>query len=90
MKLQVACKIHKYPKVRNYSEMGEIILGAQGRFIVEVCLMVAQIGVGIAYILFIVDQVDKVMCYETNFIHCKLKILYAVIFTLILVPICWL
>lgn len=30
------------------------------------------------------------MCYETDFIHCKLKNFYAFLFALVLVPICWL
>ena len=90
MNMQVALKQNKFTDVKNYSEMGYAIMGHPGKFLVDLCLIVTQIGVGIAYILFIVDQVDEVMCYETHFIHCKLKVLYACLFTFILVPICWL
>ena len=74
----------------NYSELGQTVLGEQGRKFVDFNILCSQIGFGIAYLIFIGQQMDQVICFETLYEECNMKSLYIIIAALILVPICWL
>ena len=52
--------------------------------------MCSQLGFAIAYLIFIGQQMDQVICFETLYEQCGIKGLYIFIAAFILVPICWL
>ena len=48
--------------VRSYSEVGERVLGRRGRQIVDVCILVKQIGTCVTYLYFVATQLDFIIC----------------------------
>ena len=65
MKLQIAARNRVNGPVLNYSDLGQAILGSRGKSFVDFCIMTSQLGFVIAYLLFIGNQMDQVICYET-------------------------
>jgi len=52
--------------VRSYSEVGERVLGRRGRQIVDVCILVKQIGTCVTYLYFVATQLDFIICEYLN------------------------
>ena len=76
--------------VANYSELGGEVLGPAGRRFVDFNIMASQLGFGVAYLIFIGQQMDQVICFETQQDECNMKGLYILIAAFVLIPICWL
>lgn len=53
-------------------------------------MLTSQTGFAIAYLIFIGQQIDQVICFETLYDMCNEKSLYIFIAAFILIPICWL
>jgi len=53
MKLQIYCKEKYGSKYETYSDLGHVIFGPWGKFSVDFCLIISQLGCGVAYLLFI-------------------------------------
>jgi len=53
-------------------------------------MVVSQFGFCIAYLIFIGNQLDQVICLETQQDYCDYKNTYIIVSCIILVPICWL
>ena len=75
--------------IGSYSELGLALFGKNGKTIIDIFITISQIGFCIAYLLFIGNQVDKVVCYESNFATCDKKSLYIGVTAILLIPICW-
>ena len=75
--------------VTSYSEMGLACYGNTGKFTVDFFVMIAQIGIGIGYLIFNGTQINQVICYETHGEVCGYKTQYICIAVLILIPILW-
>jgi amino acid permease len=90
MKLQILATKKVTTPVGSYSDLGKAILGVRGKKFVDFCILTSQTGFGIAYLIFIGQQMDQVICFETLYEDCNYKGLYIYIAALILVPICWL
>lgn len=65
-------------------------MGDKGRKFVDFNILSSQTGFAIAYLIFIGQQMDQVICFETLYEECNLKFLYIIIAGIILTPICWL
>jgi amino acid permease len=65
-------------------------MGPWTKALIDFCITTSQIGFCIAYILYVGDQVEYVICYESNHQFCDMKSMYILISALILIPICWL
>jgi len=90
MQLQIAAVIKCKNPVTNYSELGGAVLGESGRKFVDFNILTSQLGFAIAYLIFIGQQMDQVICFETQQDECNMKGLYIMIAACILIPICWL
>ena len=53
-------------------------------------MVVSQLGFSIAYLIFIGNQLDQVVCFETELEFCNKKPLYLLFAVIILTPISWL
>ena len=53
------------PQIKSYSELGYACYGNSGKFVVDFFVMIAQIGIGIGYLIFNGTQINQVVCYET-------------------------
>ena len=89
MMLQIYAKIKLNKQVVSYSDLGEKVLGVSGRRIVDLCMVTSQVGFGIAYLLFVGNQIDQVVCFESDFTKCGRKNFYIGIASLFLMPVCW-
>ena len=67
MKLQIAAKlkVQNEKEIISYSDLGNAVLGQKGKSFVDFCLIVSQVGFCIAYFLYIGNQLDQVVCFET-------------------------
>ena len=90
MQLQIAACEKCNEPIGNYSELGQAILGDSGKKFVDFCILASQSGFAIAYLIFIGQQMDQVICFETLYEQCNIKGLYIFIAAFILIPICWL
>lgn len=90
MQLQIAVKCAIKKTIRNYSDMGVETLSPRGQTFLNFCLISSQIGFAIAYLIFIGNQVDQVICFETMYEECNMKNYYIALAAFLLVPICWL
>lgn len=91
MLLQVRCVAKLAdPAIRSYSDLGSKVLGSKGKLLLDVCMMIAQLGFAIAYLIFIGSQLDQVVCFETELEFCDKKPMYILFAAVILTPICWL
>lgn len=66
MQLQIR-SVAKLPEknIRSYSDLGNVVLGSFGKAVLDVCMIFAQLGFAIAYLIFIGSQLDQVVCLET-------------------------
>ena len=53
MKLQIQSVKKMSVRIRSYSELGMAVLGAFGKKVVDICMVVSQLGFAIAYLIFI-------------------------------------
>jgi proton-coupled amino acid transporter len=53
MFLQVWCKTKLGSHIESYSDLGLAIFGKWGKFFIDLCITISQIGFCIAYLLFI-------------------------------------
>ena len=90
MKMQIEIKKKVGDHITSYSELGQAVLGAKGKAFIDFCITVSQMGFCIAYLIFIGNQLDQVICIETQQDFCGNKNTYILASALILVPICWL
>ena len=90
MRLQILATEKVSTPVKSYSELGMAVLGYRGKQFVDFCIMTSQTGLAIAYLIFIGQQLDQVICFETQYENCNLKGLYIYLAAFILIPICWL
>ena len=90
MRLQILATEKASTPVKSYSELGMAVLGYRGKQFVDFCIMTSQTGLAIAYLIFIGQQLDQVICFETQYENCNLKGLYIYLAAFILIPICWL
>ena len=65
MMLQVKAVNKCANPVSNYSELGAEVLGPVGRKFVDYNIIASQLGFAIAYLIFIGQQMDQVVCFET-------------------------
>lgn len=65
------------------------MLGVNGRRIVDFCMVTSQVGFGIAYLLFVGNQIDQVICFKSNLETCGRKNLYIGLASIFLTPVCW-
>lgn len=84
------CKEKVGAHITSYSELGYAVFGANGKAFVDFCMVVSQFGFCIAYLIFIGNQLDQVICLETQQDYCDYKNTYIIVSCIILVPICWL
>jgi len=75
-------------QISSYSDLGNAALGTAGGQFVDFCMVFAQLGFAIAYLLFFGAQLDQVVCMETGF--CEYKVFYISCAAFILIPVCWL
>ncbi|CAD7934581.1 unnamed protein product [Amoebophrya sp. A120] len=52
--------------VRTFGDVGKYIMGKTGKSLINVSIIVTQAGFGIAYLIFIPENIQKVLCYETK------------------------
>mmetsp|Transcript_17653 Transcript_17653/g.29828 ORF Transcript_17653/g.29828 Transcript_17653/m.29828 type:complete len:286 (+) Transcript_17653:421-1278(+) len=90
MRCQLKCKDKVGEHVTSYSELGMEVFGPQGKAFVDFCITVSQFGFCIAYLIFIGNQMDQVICIETQQDVCGHKNFFIIVSALILVPISWL
>ena len=90
MQLQIAAKVAVNAPISNYSELGAAVLSYNGQKVLDFCILTSQTGFAIAYLIFIGQQMDQVICFETLYDTCGEKGLYIFLAAFILVPICWL
>lgn len=76
--------------IRSYSELGYAVLGGSAKMFLDICLVFSQLGFCIAYLIFIGNQMDQVICLETDLEFCDQKALYILLAITILVPLTWL
>ncbi len=48
--------------IHSYSELGERVLGYRGKQVVDVCILVKQIGTCVTYLYFVATQLDFIVC----------------------------
>jgi proton-coupled amino acid transporter len=87
--LQASCRNEIGDRVTSYSELGHCVYGAFGKNSVDFFLLIAQLGIGIAYLIFNGKQLDQVICYETQGSLCGMKNTYIWSACAVLVPIMW-
>ena len=98
--LQSLGKQYSAEPVNSYSDLGWVSYGSTGRIAVNVCILLTQTGIVISYILFIGnlfiivltiagEQIDEVICNESNGDYCGRKNMYIWLAVLVLVPLCW-
>jgi amino acid permease len=51
--LQILRVADKYEGVQSYSDLGEKVLGHKGKMIVDICILVKQIGTCVTYLYFV-------------------------------------
>ena len=79
-----------FPRIKSYSDLGMEAYGPRGASFVNCNIILSQVGFCIAYLLFIGEQLEQVICVETNESACGLKWLYIVCAFLVVLPIVWL
>jgi amino acid permease len=55
-----------YPNVKSYSDLGERVLGRIGKQIVDVCILIKQIGTCVTYLYFVATQLDFIICQYSD------------------------
>ena len=90
MRLQILATKKVSSPVKSYSELGLALLGQRGKQFIDFCIMTSQTGLAIAYLIFIGQQLNQVICFETQYKVCNLKGMYIYLAAFILIPICWL
>lgn len=90
MVLQIKIKEKYGSHIESYSELGLTVFGPWGKAFVDACIFISQLGFCIAYLLFVGNQIDQVICAESKLEFCQRKNLYIAFGAFILVPICWL
>ncbi len=53
MHIQVYAKVKLDKVINSYSDLGELALGKRWRFLIDIFMIVSQLGFSIAYLLFI-------------------------------------
>ena len=48
--------------VKSYSDLGERVFGRRGKLVVDVCILVKQIGTCVTYLYFVSTQLDFIIC----------------------------
>ena len=61
--LQIIKVSESFEGVKSYSDLGERVLGPRGRIIVDICILVKQLGVCISYLYFVSTQLDFIVCH---------------------------
>ena len=67
-----------------------IAYGPRGASFVNVNIILSQVGFCIAYLLFIGEQLEQVICVETSGSFCSMKALYIFLAFFVVLPIVWL
>ena len=88
MQLQILAKVKLNKVIKSYSDLGLHALGEKWKLVVDVFVIVSQLGFCVAYLIFIGSQFDAVICFENDF--CDHKWLYILLSVMILIPVCWL
>ena len=98
--LQSLGKQYSAEPVNSYSDLGWVSYGSAGRLAVNVCILLTQTGIIIIFVLFIGnlfiivltivgEQIDEVICNESNGDYCGHKNLFIWLTVLVLIPLCW-
>ena len=98
--LQSLGKQYSAEPVNSYSDLGWVSYGSAGRLAVNVCILLTQTGIIIIFVLFIGnlvtivltivgEQIDEVICNESNGDFCGRKSMYIWLAMIVLVPLCW-
>jgi len=77
-------------KVVSFGALGKQVCGPWAKQVVEYSLISTQFGFCIAYVIFIVENVCDVVCYETKNIVCPLKYKTCIVLMVFLLPFSWL
>ena len=90
MKLQILCKEKAGGNISSYSELGMAVFGPNGKAFIDFNIVLSQIGFCAAYLIFIGNQLDQVICIETQQDFCNYKNTYIMASCFVLIPVCWL
>ena len=60
--LQILKVADYFHDVKSYSDLGERVLGRRGKMIVDICILVKQIGTCVTYLYFVATQLDFIIC----------------------------
>ncbi|TNV79360.1 hypothetical protein FGO68_gene9979 [Halteria grandinella] len=64
--LQILKVADAYRDVKSYSDLGERVLGPRGRVLVDISILVKQLGVCVTYLYFVSTQLDFIICQYTD------------------------
>eukprot|EP00434_Breviolum_minutum_P004668 symbB.v1.2.004115.t1/scaffold205.1/size269685/4 len=67
-------KLATRTSTRSFGALASAILGRRAKILVDFCLVLTQYGFAIADIIFIVENVRDVICWETNQSACPGKV----------------
>eukprot|EP00391_Amoebophrya_sp_Ameob2_P001260 CAMPEP_0179005886 /NCGR_PEP_ID=MMETSP0795-20121207/14220_1 /TAXON_ID=88552 /ORGANISM="Amoebophrya sp., Strain Ameob2" /LENGTH=1297 /DNA_ID=CAMNT_0020700531 /DNA_START=621 /DNA_END=4514 /DNA_ORIENTATION=- len=73
-------------EVRTFGDVGKYIMGKSGKKLINVSIIITQAGFGIAYLIFIPENIQKVLCYETDQTVCPSTISITFFTVLALLP----
>jgi amino acid permease len=60
--MQLLKAAEHYGNVTSYSDLGERVFGGRGKQVVDVCILVKQIGTCVTYLYFVSTQLDFIIC----------------------------
>lgn len=64
--LQILKVANSHREVKSYSDLGERVFGQRGRVLVDICILVKQLGVCVSYLYFVSTQLDFIACQYTG------------------------
>lgn len=63
---QILKVAENYSKVKSYSDLGERLFGSKGKLLVDICILVKQLGSCVTYLYFVSTQIDFILCHGSN------------------------
>ena len=78
--LQVLKVARHFGDVQSYSDLGGRIFGRRGKLIVDICILVKQIGTCVTYLYFVATQLDFIICqYSGRCLGNKIYMLFLIL-----------
>lgn len=59
---QILKVAENYSNVKSYSDLGERVFGPKGKLLVDICILVKQLGGCVTYLYFVSTQLDFIIC----------------------------